>query len=75
MTIEYQPQGVCSRVMRVRPLLLGSDGSSRSCAGGFGVVFISWTVNGLLVCMKKGVAGFYPENKPNLFCLQEAKTE
>lgn len=39
------------------------------------MVFISWTVNGLRVCMKKGFADVYLGRKPDLFCLQETKME
>lgn len=43
--------------------------------GGFVVVFISWTVNGLRISMEKGVTDFYQGHKPDLFFLQETKME
>ncbi|PIS09912.1 MAG: exodeoxyribonuclease III [Bdellovibrio sp. CG10_big_fil_rev_8_21_14_0_10_47_8] len=34
---------------------------------------ISWNVNGIRACAKKGLADFLAEAKPNLFCVQETK--
>ena len=39
------------------------------------MVFISWNVNGLRACMKKGFLTFYQEQKPDFLCLQETKME
>ena len=39
------------------------------------MVFISWNVNGLRACMKKGFADFYQGRKPDFLCLQETKME
>ena len=37
--------------------------------------FISWNVNGLRACMKKGFLDFYQERRPDFLCLQETKME
>lgn len=37
--------------------------------------FISWNVNGLRACMKKGFLDFYQEQRPDFLCLQETKME
>ena len=37
--------------------------------------FISWNVNGLRACLKKGFADFYREQAPDFICLQETKME
>ena len=37
--------------------------------------FISWNVNGLRACMKKGFLDFYVEQAPDFLCLQETKME
>ena len=39
------------------------------------MVFISWNVNGLRACMKKGFPDFYQGHKPDFLCLQETKME
>ena len=39
------------------------------------MVFISWNVNGLRACMKKGFEDFYQGQKPDFLCLQETKME
>ena len=39
------------------------------------MVFISWNVNGLRACMKKGFADFYQGRRPDFLCLQETKME
>ena len=39
------------------------------------MVFISWNVNGLRACMKKGFSDFYRERRPDFLCLQETKME
>lgn len=39
------------------------------------VVFISWNVNGLRACLKKGFEAFYAAQKPDFLCLQETKME
>ena len=39
------------------------------------MVFISWNVNGLRACMKKGFLDFYQGHKPDFLCLQETKME
>ena len=39
------------------------------------MVFISWNVNGLRACMKKGFSDFYQGQKPDFLCLQETKME
>ena len=39
------------------------------------MVFISWNVNGLRACMKKGFADFYQGRSPDFLCLQETKME
>ena len=31
--------------------------------------FISWNVNGLRACMKKGFLDFYQERRPDFLCL------
>ena len=35
--------------------------------------FISWNVNGLRACLKKGFLDFYHQEKPDFCCLQETK--
>lgn len=35
--------------------------------------FISWNVNGLRACMKKGFSDFYQSEAPDFLCLQETK--
>ena len=37
--------------------------------------FISWNVNGLRACMKKGFLDFYQKERPDFCCLQETKME
>ena len=37
--------------------------------------FISWNVNGLRACLKKGFLDFYWEQAPDFICLQETKME
>lgn len=37
--------------------------------------FISWNVNGLRACMKKGFEDFYAAQTPDFLCLQETKME
>ena len=37
--------------------------------------FISWNVNGLRACMKKGFLDFFKEQSPDFCCLQETKME
>ena len=39
------------------------------------MVFISWNVNGLRACMKKGFEDFYQSRRPDFLCLQETKME
>ena len=39
------------------------------------MVFISWNVNGLRACMKKGFLDFYQSRRPDFLCLQETKME
>ena len=39
------------------------------------MVLISWNVNGLRACMKKGFEDFYRAEKPDFLCLQETKME
>lgn len=39
------------------------------------MVFISWNVNGLRACMKKGFSGFFQTYRPDFLCLQETKME
>ena len=39
------------------------------------MTFISWNVNGLRACMKKGFLDFYREREPDFLCLQETKME
>ena len=39
------------------------------------MVLISWNVNGLRACMKKGFMDFYQARKPDFLCLQETKME
>ena len=39
------------------------------------MIFISWNVNGLRACMKKGFLDFYQGQKPDFLCLQETKME
>ena len=35
--------------------------------------FISWNVNGLRACLKKGFMDFFNSQKADFFCLQETK--
>lgn len=37
--------------------------------------FISWNVNGLRACMKKGFLDFFKEQSPDFCCLQETKMQ
>ena len=37
--------------------------------------FISWNVNGLRACLKKGFLDFYRQEAPDFCCLQETKME
>ena len=37
--------------------------------------FISWNVNGLRACLKKGFLDFYAGEKPDFCCLQETKMD
>ncbi len=37
--------------------------------------FISWNVNGLRACMKKGFMDFFIEQEADIFCLQETKLQ
>ena len=37
------------------------------------MIFISWNVNGLRACMKKGFPEFYRDAAPDFLCLQETK--
>ena len=37
--------------------------------------FISWNVNGLRACLKKGFLDFFQEEQPDFCCLQETKME
>ncbi len=37
--------------------------------------FISWNVDGLRACLKKGFIDFYQGEKPDFCCLQETKME
>ena len=37
--------------------------------------FVSWNVNGLRACLKKGFLDFYRQEAPDLCCLQETKME
>ena len=37
--------------------------------------FLSWNVNGLRACMKKGFLDFYQQEAPDFLCLQETKME
>ena len=39
------------------------------------MVFISWNVNGLRACLKKGFLEFLNAQKPDFMCLQETKME
>ena len=39
------------------------------------MVLISWNVNGLRACMKKGFLDFYQAHQPDFLCLQETKME
>ena len=39
------------------------------------MVFISWNVNGLRACLKKGFLDFYQAYRPDFLCLQETKME
>ena len=44
-------------------------------SGGTAMVFISWNVNGLRACLKKGFLDFLNEQRPDFMCLQETKME
>ena len=37
--------------------------------------FISWNVNGLRACLKKGFSEFLAEEAPDVLCLQETKMQ
>ena len=37
--------------------------------------FISWNVNGLRACLKKGFLEFWQQEAPDFLCLQETKME
>ena len=37
--------------------------------------FISWNVNGLRACMKKGFEEYFKEENADIFCLQETKLQ
>ena len=37
--------------------------------------FVSWNVNGLRACLKKGFLDFYREQQPDFCCLQETKMQ
>ena len=37
--------------------------------------FVSWNVNGLRACLKKGFLDFYRQEAPDFCCLQETKME
>ena len=37
--------------------------------------FVSWNVNGLRACLKKGFLDFYRQEAPDFYCLQETKME
>ena len=39
------------------------------------MVFISWNVNGLRACLKKGFLDFLNQQRPDFMCLQETKME
>ena len=39
------------------------------------MVFISWNVNGLRACLKKGFLEFLNAQKPDFMCLQETKMD
>ena len=36
---------------------------------------ISWNVNGIRACLKKGFEGFFKEQNADIFCLQETKMQ
>ena len=36
---------------------------------------ISWNVNGLRACMKKGFEDFFKESDADIFCVQETKLQ
>ena len=36
---------------------------------------ISWNVNGIRACMKKGFAEFFSEIDADIFCIQETKMQ
>lgn len=40
---------------------------------GRGVKIISWNVNGIRACHKKGLQAFVNQQKPDIFCVQETK--
>lgn len=37
--------------------------------------FVSWNVNGLRACLKKGFLDFYRQEAPDFCCLQETKRD
>ena len=37
--------------------------------------FISWNVNGLRACLKKGFLDFFSEIDADIFCIQETKMQ
>ena len=37
--------------------------------------FISWNVNGLRACVKKGFTSIFEQQMPDFFCLQETKLQ
>ena len=39
------------------------------------MILISWNVNGLRACLKKGFLEFYRERQPDLLCIQETKMQ
>ena len=37
--------------------------------------FISWNVNGIRACVKKGFLDFFNETDADIFCIQESKMQ
>ena len=37
--------------------------------------FVSWNVNGIRACMKKGFEDFFREADADIFCIQESKCQ
>ena len=37
--------------------------------------FVSWNVNGLRACVKKGFEDYFMEENADIFCLQETKLQ